>query len=487
MGQVAAAADVMMLALATAVATISAPPARDPAVAAAYALLALISLHLLAPRRGRLHPTVVKDVGWVLQRMALPLLVLVPFVDGSTRMLATMVPIAIAGVLAGRVVGSTILRGARVRGTAWDPCLIVGTGDVGQALARVLLSHPEYGLRPSGFVGDADPEGSVLPLLGKFDDLPFVAGDRGVTKVVIADPERSDAAIAWMLTKESAGALELFVVPRLPNVGVVPGTQWVWGIPLVHIDRSIFRTTSRAVKRLTDIVLASVAVIVLSPLFVAAAIATRLSSPGPILFRQTRVGRNHRLFDMLKFRTMTVSDGPDTAWSGSESDEARQTKVGRLLRRTSVDELPQLFNVISGHMSLVGPRPERPHFVEQFSEAVPGYYDRHRVHGGMTGLAQTHGCRQGSMEAIPVRAHFDNQYIENWSWWNDIAIMLRTFRLVVTGDEPASADVLGQIASPRVDPPVAGGPTLDLRDDEAPVVVTDPSSTRPADTTHDAA
>jgi FlaA1/EpsC-like NDP-sugar epimerase len=198
---------------------LSAPPAGDPFVAAAYALLALTSMHLLAPRRGRLHPTVVKDVGWVLQRMALPLLVLVPFVVDAPRTLATMVPVAIACVLAGRVAGSSILRRARVRGAAWDPCLIVGTGELGQALARVLLSHPEYGLRPSGFVGDSDPEGSALPLLGKFDDLPFVAGERGVTKVVIADPARSDAAIARMLTKESAGALELFVVPRLPNVG----------------------------------------------------------------------------------------------------------------------------------------------------------------------------------------------------------------------------------------------------------------------------
>ena len=227
--QVAAAADVMMLALSAAVTTLSASP-RDPSVASSYALLALISLHLLAPRRGRLHPTVVKDVGWVLQRMALPLLVLVPFVDGSARVLTTMVPLAIAGVLAGtgrrfrdpprgahpgHGVGSVSDRRHRRRRPSARSCA---------ALASRVRAATERLRRRR------DPKGSVLPLLGKFDDLPFVAGDRGVTKVVIADPERSDAAVARMLTKESAGALELFVVPRLPNVGVVPGTQWVWGI-----------------------------------------------------------------------------------------------------------------------------------------------------------------------------------------------------------------------------------------------------------------
>lgn len=490
-GQVTAATDVVMLAIATVAAnTLWAQPGDATSIPAAYALMAFISMHALAPRRGRIHPTVVKDVGWVLQRMALPLLVLLPFLDGSPKAVATIVPVAIAAVIAGRIVGSSALRRARVRGSAWDPCLIVGTGEVGQALARVLLAHPEYGLQPLGFVGDSHPDDSTLPLLGKFDDLPSVARDRDVTKVVVADPERSDAAIARMLTKESAAALELYVAPRLPNVGVVPGTQWLWGIPLVHIDRSIFRTTSRAVKRLTDIVLASAALIFLSPVLAVAAIATRLSSPGPILFRQTRVGRNHQPFDMLKFRTMTVSDGPDTAWSGSESDEARQTRVGRVLRRSSIDELPQLFNVLRGSMSLVGPRPERPYFVEQFSEAVPGYYDRHRVHGGMTGLAQTHGCRQGSMDAIPIRAHFDNQYIENWSWWNDIAIMLRTFRLVVVGDEPVSHD---QTAAFGTSPPDASSegsdtePILDVRDDEAPMIVTEPSGSLSKSKTHDAA
>jgi lipopolysaccharide/colanic/teichoic acid biosynthesis glycosyltransferase len=178
-------------------------------------------------------------------------------------------------------------------------------------------------------------------------------------------------------------------------------------------------------------VIASVVLVLLAPVFAAAAVAVKVSSPGPVLFRQERVGRRGRVFDILKFRTMVCDGDAETAWfvSGDE----RVTRVGRVLRKLSLDELPQLINVLRGEMSLVGPRPERPHYVDRFSASIPSYEARHRVAVGITGWAQIHG-RDRSMDAIPERARFDNDYIENWSVWQDLLILVRTVPHVFRGD-----------------------------------------------------
>jgi lipopolysaccharide/colanic/teichoic acid biosynthesis glycosyltransferase len=155
----------------------------------------------------------------------------------------------------------------------------------------------------------------------------------------------------------------------------------------------------------------------------------RLSSPGPILFKQRRIGQRGEVFELLKFRTLSVNQDSDTTWSVSEDE--RRTAVGRLMRMLSIDELPQLVNVLRGEMSLVGPRPERPYFADQFRVAVPGYDDRHRVPAGMTGWAQVHGLRGDT--SIKDRAVFDNHYVENWSLWRDLVILARTVETVVNG------------------------------------------------------
>jgi lipopolysaccharide/colanic/teichoic acid biosynthesis glycosyltransferase len=155
----------------------------------------------------------------------------------------------------------------------------------------------------------------------------------------------------------------------------------------------------------------------------------RRSSPGPVFFRQSRIGKDERQFELLKFRTMRVNDDSDTTWS--VADDARVTQIGRFLRRTYLDELPQLLNVLRGEMSLVGPRPERPHFAQRFAQEVPRYDDRHRVPGGITGWAQVHGLRGDT--PIPDRARFDNHYIENWSLWRDVVILARTIASVLLG------------------------------------------------------
>jgi exopolysaccharide biosynthesis polyprenyl glycosylphosphotransferase len=208
-------------------------------------------------------------------------------------------------------------------------------------------------------------------------------------------------------------------------------TDDLWGIPLTRLTSAGPRVIERRMKRLLDVVAASAGVIVAAPVLAAAALAVRMSSPGPILFRQLRVGQGGRTFDLLKFRSMMVNDDSDTAWSVADDD--RVTRVGRFLRRTSLDEMPQLLNVLRGDMSLVGPRPERPHFVQQFSAAIPGYRDRLRVPAGLTGWAQVHGLRGDT--SIVDRVRFDNAYIENWSLWLDVVILARTLREALMGGE----------------------------------------------------
>jgi exopolysaccharide biosynthesis polyprenyl glycosylphosphotransferase len=201
----------------------------------------------------------------------------------------------------------------------------------------------------------------------------------------------------------------------------------VWGIPLIRVKRAALRTRAWRVKRAFDLVVATAALVVAAPMFGLIALAVRLSSPGPVLFRQKRVGQGGQLVEVLKFRTLQVNDDSDKTWS--VVTDVRVTPIGRVLRATSLDELPQLINVIRGDMSLVGPRPERPHFVSEFNERVARYDDRHRVPVGITGWAQVHGLRGDT--SIEERARFDNRYIEHWSLWRDVVILGRTVAAVV--------------------------------------------------------
>ena len=197
----------------------------------------------------------------------------------------------------------------------------------------------------------------------------------------------------------------------------------VWGVPLQALPMPHAGRVRRAAKRALDFAVAGGAFALLLPLMAVCALAVRRETGG-ILFRQMRVGRDELLIEILKFQTLepqTVAES-DTTWT--VSGDSRIGPVGRLMRKTSLDELPQLWNVIRGDMSLVGPRPERPHFVEQFKETVPGYAARHRVQVGLTGWAQVHKLRGDS--SIEERARFDNAYIASWSPWEDVKIMLRT-------------------------------------------------------------
>jgi exopolysaccharide biosynthesis polyprenyl glycosylphosphotransferase len=347
----------------------------------------------------------------------------------------------------GRIVLSQAQRWARAQRLVGKPVLIMGAGMVGAQVARRLESHPEYGLTPIGFL-DEDPRsvaevgGRDVPILGTTEDLEETVRSTGVRNLIVAFSSVADARVSRLIQHCQELGVEVSVVPRMfDTINDRVGYDTVGGLPLMSFTTVDPKGLQFAVKHVFDRALALVLLVLLSPLIVCAAIAARFSSPGPALFIQRRVGRDGKVFNFYKFRSMRVAPGQtesgeddvsaldfllggDTAPGGVEGED-RRTAVGRLLRRTSLDELPQLFNVLRGDMSLVGPRPERPEFVELFRQDILRYGDRHRVKSGITGWAQVHGLR--GQTSLAERVEWDNYYIAHWSIGLDLKILALTF------------------------------------------------------------
>ena len=413
---------------------------RGTGVAVAYAVLTFLVLLGSGGQRLRVGAALGLDLPWLLARLAVPLLLMAgvaPLLNlpgSSLTRLACTASAAAVLVLTGRGVVYTAIRAVRRRGSLLARALIVGAGEVAAEVDRALREHREYGLVPVGFVDmppDRYEEHVAMPVLGGPDELAAIVERAQVSAVIIAFGTMGEDRMTEVVRVCEPLAVEVYVVPRFFDVGIAPAgllAEDVWGIPLIRLRRPAPRPVARLVKRCFDVVVAGIGLLVTAPVLLAVAVAVHLSSPGPVLFRQWRVGRNGRRFEVLKFRTMLVNDDADTTWS--VQDDRRVTPVGRFLRRSCLDELPQLFNVLRGDMSLVGPRPERPYFAQRFSDHVPRYDGRHRVPAGMTGWAQVHGLRGDT--PIPDRVRFDNYYIEHWSLWLDIVILTRTLVSVVT-------------------------------------------------------
>jgi exopolysaccharide biosynthesis polyprenyl glycosylphosphotransferase len=353
--------------------------------------------------------------------------------------------LAVAVVGTGRVLLAFTQRWARARRLVGKPVLIMGAGVVGAQVARRLESHPEYGLVPVGFL-DEDPRsiaevgGRDVPVLGTVEDLDDAVRSTGVRNLIVAFSSVADARVSRLIQRCQELGVEVSVVPRMfDTINNRVGYDTVGGLPLMSFTTVNPRGLQFAVKHALDRVLALGFLFVLSPIILSVALAVRLSSAGPVLFRQRRVGRDGKAFDLFKFRSMRVRPGEhlqeeegsslefllggDTAPGGVEGDD-RRTPIGRLLRRSSLDELPQLFNVLKGDMSLIGPRPERPEFVELFMNDITRYGDRHRVKSGITGWAQVHGLR--GQTSLAERVEWDNYYIAHWSLGLDAKILALT-------------------------------------------------------------
>jgi exopolysaccharide biosynthesis polyprenyl glycosylphosphotransferase len=327
-------------------------------------------------------------------------------------------------VMLGRLISYRLAMMARNRGFDLEDTLIVGSGPTGRDIAGSLAANPHVGLVPCGFV-DRFEDDAELPVVGRPEHLPEILAATGVRNVIVAFGSASEQELVGIVRRCHDDRVQFYVVPRLFELGVSAGEVGleVDGLPLVKVQRPGMHADLWPAKRAFDIAAASLLVLLTSPILLACAIAVKLSSAGPVFFRQERCGIGGEPFDILKFRTMRVNDDSNTQWTVDNDD--RVTWVGKILRPSHLDELPQLFNVIKGDMSLVGPRPERPHFVEQFSAEIDEYHYRHRVPVGITGWAQVNGYWGDT--SIETRVRLDNRYIENWSMWRDLVIALRTF------------------------------------------------------------
>jgi exopolysaccharide biosynthesis polyprenyl glycosylphosphotransferase len=352
---------------------------------------------------------------------------------------------SLVAVSLGRAVLSSVQRWARARRLVGKPVLIMGAGVVGAQVARRLERHPEYGLAPVGFL-DEDPRsvaevgGRDVPVLGTAEDLDEAVARTGVKNLIVAFSSVTDARVSRLIQHCQELGVEVSVVPRMfDTINDRVGYDTVGGLPLMSFSAVHPKGVEFTIKHGFDRVFALLLLVLLSPLILCIALAVRLSSPGPVLFSQRRVGRDGRVFDFYKFRSMRVPAatpegseepraldfllGGDTAPGGVEGVD-RRTGVGRFLRGTSLDELPQLLNVLRGDMSLIGPRPERPEFVELFRQDILRYGDRHRVKSGITGWAQVHGLR--GQTSLAERVEWDNYYIAHWSLGLDMKILLLT-------------------------------------------------------------
>lgn len=348
------------------------------------------------------------------------------------RILARAV-LLLALLLTGRLITNALMRGWRCSARNARPTLVLGAGRVGAQMARLLLEHPECGLRPLGFV-DGDPllsdQELPLPVLGGTANLDRTIDRLGIRAIIVAFVGYPGRELVEVLRTCDGLDCEIFFVPRLFELHPTSrAVDQVWGMPLVRLRRAALRGPGWAVKRLVDLSVAAVGLVLFAPLLALCAVALRWEGGPGVLFRQERVGLDGRTFTLLKLRTLKPENRTESDTRWNVAHDHRLGQVGRLLRGTSIDELPQLVNVLRGEMSLVGPRPERPYFVSQFSSTFPRYPARHRVPCGLTGLAQVHGLR-GDTD-IGERIRFDNHYIENWSLWLDLSILLRSVAVVL--------------------------------------------------------
>jgi exopolysaccharide biosynthesis polyprenyl glycosylphosphotransferase len=450
--------DVAMIAGASAAAEFGAGAAGVSALNVSWdALYGLTAVGFLASRglyRRGLWAKPLDDLGRVAMAMVFGAMTLLSvrvlfFADAlAAPAVLREAAFAIVYVGAGRVALYWSVANAYARGDLVRPTLIVGAGRVGRVVARRLLARPQLGLKPVAFLDDeplvAEGEELELPLAGTLNEIEWAIAERSVKHVVVTFSQATDEELLEIVNRCERAGVAVSVVPRLfEKVPERIDVEHLGGLPLITARPTNPKGVQFAIKYALDRVLAAIAIVCLSPVLVGAAIAVYVSMGRPILFRQQRVGIDGKIFDILKFRSMrgTPQQGgeADAAWlkqqMGQDGEAAviqlddRRTRVGTLLRKTSLDELAQLFNVLKGEMSMVGPRPERVAYVEEFDRSVYRYSDRNRCKAGITGWAQVNGLR--GKTSIADRAEWDNYYIENFSLLLDLKIVLMTLSAVV--------------------------------------------------------
>jgi exopolysaccharide biosynthesis polyprenyl glycosylphosphotransferase len=443
--------DLLVLYLASSAALFAsrAPISRaDRLVSAAFPLLALAILYARRSPEERMQTTILEAGAHVLGVVSLAAMLMIAATDilGAPHPLATslrqwLFAVFYLGGSRALLLSArrALLRSARL-GT---PTLIVGAGLVGERLVKRFVENPAYGLRPVGFLDSNPlprPEGEdTVPVLGGPGDLAVALQETRARHVILAFTSEPDRVLIECVRECQRFGIAVSLVPRLyESINERATLDYVGGLPLLTLHPTDPCGWEFTVKHAVDRTVALVSLLLLLPLLAVIALGVALTSRGPVLFRQRRVGRDGRVFDLLKFRTMRVPGRqpkfhpPVGLAPGGVEGEDRRTPLGRLLRETSLDELPQLINVLRGEMSLVGPRPERPEYVARFADEVNRYQDRHRVRSGITGWAQVNGLR--GQTSIADRVEWDNYYIQNWSLRLDLRILSLTVFEVIRGD-----------------------------------------------------
>jgi len=333
-------------------------------------------------------------------------------------------------IIALRVAIRLSLRFARSRGYNQRQVVVAGAGSLGQKIVSRIRSAPWVGLEIIGFFDDNEQlQGQVIngiPVAGKLDDMEMYLQKEDIDQVWIALPLRAETRMKQLMKKILVStSAEIRFVPdifefRLLNFSV----SEVVGLPVLNLTDSPMFGIHQLLKVVEDRIIAGLALIILAPIMALIALGVKLSSPGPAFYRQERVSWNGLSFTMLKFRSMPVNAEQSKGAQWATAGDQRTTLFGHFLRRTSLDELPQLINVIKGEMSIVGPRPERPVFIEEFRTEIPDYMQKHLVKAGITGWAQVNGWR-GDTD-LGTRIKYDLYYIENWSISLDLKIMIMT-------------------------------------------------------------
>jgi exopolysaccharide biosynthesis polyprenyl glycosylphosphotransferase len=347
----------------------------------------------------------------------------------SIKVFLVMAALSLLGLLFWR----TLLRWAQIRarqkGYGVSRTIVVGSGAMAKKLVERTKANPGIGYRLVGLVDD----GAAARATAKAWGLSYLGGIKSLAKaiaaaradcVIVALPASMHGRTDRILLEFDRSGVELRIVSDLYGFITSPmAVDEIHGIPVFALKEApLDRLGNRALKRALDLALVVPGLLLLSPLLALVALLIKLDSPGPVFYAQERVGFNNRVFRMLKFRTMQVGADKGSTWT--VKDDPRRTRIGAFLRRSSIDELPQLFNILLGDMSLVGPRPEQPRYVAQFTKSIPRYLQRHQVKAGLTGWAQVHGWRGDT--SIEERTSFDLYYVENWSLSLDLLILAKT-------------------------------------------------------------
>lgn len=334
--------------------------------------------------------------------------------------------VALVGITAARRLSWSAVRRLRARGVNQSHALVVGTGRLARVTVRTLRAVNWSGIRPVGYVEDESHRGpgADLPVLGSIAELPALVERHHIEHVFVALPLNRYADARRVFAALSQTVVDVQLIADLPAVaGMTFTTTQIHGMTVIGLRENPHHGLNVVVKRAMDVVLAGVALVLFAPLMALIAVLVKLTSPGPVLYRQERCGLNGRPFMMLKFRSMKTDAEAGGERMATAHDD-RRTWIGAILRKTNLDELPQFFNVLWGDMSIVGPRPERPVFVRKFAKTIPNYNARHAVKAGITGWAQVNGWRGNS--SLRKRVLFDLYYISHWNPLFDLRIMFLT-------------------------------------------------------------